>query len=42
MGKQTENNKNKSSKKNYSFTGQRIIGESKSKIQRKISTYSRW
>ena len=31
MGKQTENNKNKSSKKNYSFTGHRIIGENKAK-----------
>lgn len=30
MGKRTES-KNKSSKKNYSFTGQRIIGEHKSK-----------
>lgn len=30
MGKRTES-KNKSSKKNYSFTGQRIIGENKSK-----------
>ncbi len=29
MGKQTENNKNKSSKKNYSFTGHRVIGENK-------------
>ncbi len=29
MGKQTESNKNKSSKKNYSFTGHRIIGENK-------------
>ncbi len=29
MGKQTEN-KNRSSKKNYSFTGHRIIGENKS------------
>lgn len=31
MGKQTENNKNKTSKKNYSFTGHRVIGENKSK-----------
>ena len=29
MGKQTELNKNKSSKKNYSFTGHRVIGENK-------------
>jgi hypothetical protein len=31
MGKQTETNKNKSSKKNYSFTGHRVIGENKAK-----------
>ena len=30
MGKQTDNNINKSSKKKYSFTGQRIIGDLKS------------
>lgn len=29
MGKQTELNKNKSSKKNYSFTGHRVIGENR-------------
>ena len=32
MGKHTDN-KNKSFKKKYSFTGQRIIGDLKSKIQ---------
>ena len=37
MGKQTENSKNKSSKKNYSFKGHRVIGESKSKYMTESS-----